>query len=84
LPQERITREFMDWHPSEITIPVTGSAYRVGGIASSKQPLKESKQEKYNRIKAEQEDKTYKKHKRAVKKLKKERKVSTLALFVYS
>lgn len=70
--------------PSGMTIPRIGNAFRVGGVASSKKPLKESNQEKYKRIKAEQEDKVYKKNKRAVKKLKREGKVSTLALFMYS
>jgi hypothetical protein len=74
--------------PSGMSIPPTGCAYRfgggIGGVASSKQPLKESNQEKYTRIKAEQDHKSYKKNKRAVKKLKREGKVSTLASFMYS
>jgi hypothetical protein len=70
--------------PVGMKIPVKGKAFRVGGGVSTKQPLKESNQEKYNRIKAEKEAKSHKKNKRAVKKLKKEGKVGTLASFMYS
>ena len=70
--------------PVGIIIPTKGSAFRVGDIGSAKQPMKESKQEKYHQIKAEQEEKTNKKNNRAIKKLKKEDKVGTLASFVYS
>jgi hypothetical protein len=64
-------------------VPRTGNAFRVGGGGSAKQPLKESNQERYLRIREEQEEKKKKTDKRAVKKLKKQGKVGTLAGFMY-
>jgi hypothetical protein len=76
--------------PKGMSIPKKGYAFCVGGgsgicgTPDLKKPLKESNQEKYNRIKAEQEDKKNKKDKRAVKKLKREGKLGTLAPFMFS
>jgi hypothetical protein len=70
--------------PKGMCIPVRGDAFRVGGARTPKQPLKESSQEKYNRIKSEQEKKRLKKNQRDVKRLKKEGKVGTLAPFMFS
>jgi hypothetical protein len=70
--------------PLGMIIPTTGNAFRFGGGSSVKEPLKESNLEMYNRIQAEKEVKAGRKNRTAVKKLKKEGKVSTLASFMYS
>jgi hypothetical protein len=69
--------------PWGMSVPAVGGAFRVGRT-SVKQPLKESNQEKFNRIKTEREVKASRKTQKTVKKLKKEGKVSTLASFMYS
>jgi hypothetical protein len=69
--------------PKGMSIPVKGKSFRVGGIGSSKTPVKESSHEKCVRIKSELEEKKKKKDKATVKKLKKEGKVGTLASFMY-
>jgi hypothetical protein len=61
--------------PAGMAIPLRKKAFRVGGSDLSKCPLKESSQEKYHRIKAEQEERKKKQHHRAVNKLKKGGKV---------
>jgi hypothetical protein len=68
--------------PKGMSLPHAG-AYRVGR-AMPKQPLKESNQEKFNRIKLEREKKNIRKNQISIKKLKREGKVSTLASFMYS
>ena len=70
--------------PLGMIIPTRGNAFRFGGGSSVKEPLKESNLEMYNRIQAEKEVKAGRKNRTAVKKLKKEGKVSTLASFMYS
>ena len=72
------------WAPLGMIILTTGNAFRFGGVASIKKPLKESNLEMYNRIQAEKEVKAGRKNMTAVKKLKKEGKVSTLASLMYS
>ena len=69
--------------PAGMAIPLRKKAFRVGGSDLSKCPLKESSQEKYHRIKAEQEERKKKQHNRAVNKLKKAGKVATLAPFMF-
>ena len=69
--------------PVGMTIPLQKKAYRVGGSDSAKHPLKESNNEKYHRIKAEQEERKKKKKTRAANKLKKAGKVATLAPFMF-
>ena len=41
--------------PTGMSIPLQNKAFRVGGSDCAKCPLKESNEEKYNRIKAEEE-----------------------------
>jgi hypothetical protein len=84
--QQSATTESIGIHglaPTGMQIPSKGNSFRVGGRRSAKEPLRESNHEKYNRIKAEQEEKRIKKDKRTVKKLKKEGKLCTLAPFMY-
>jgi hypothetical protein len=86
LSVDATTREKPGIHglaPTGMLVPRTGNAFRVGGGGSAKQPLKESNQERYLRIREEQEEKKKKTDKRAVKKLKKQGKVGTLAGFMY-
>jgi hypothetical protein len=70
--------------PRGMTVPVKGKAFVVGGLGIGHQPLRESNQEKYNRIKEEREAKKSRKDKRATTKLKKEGKLRTLAPFMLS
>jgi hypothetical protein len=70
--------------PAGMPIPEKGMAYIVRADNVAKEPVKESNQEMYNRFKHEEVEDQKKKDQKAVKKLKKDGKVRTLAPFMYS
>ena len=62
--------------------PIATIVRRVGGVPVKKEPLKESGYEMYVRIQKENEQKEKRKSDRAIKKLKQEGKVQSIAGFL--